>query len=67
MTTDEIYASTRQVAEGAKSCSSLRALAEQSGCDAPVARYVDDVVAGRMTAGQMMDAILARDTKSEIG
>ncbi|WP_148614456.1 NAD(P)H-dependent glycerol-3-phosphate dehydrogenase [Nocardioides rubriscoriae] len=67
MTTDEIYASTRQVAEGAKSCASLRALAERSGCDAPVATYVDDVVAGRMTAPEMMDAILARDTKSEIG
>ncbi|GAB3266949.1 NAD(P)H-dependent glycerol-3-phosphate dehydrogenase [Nocardioides dilutus] len=65
MTTEEIYASTRQVAEGAKSCSSLRALAEQSGVDAPVAQYVDDVVAGRMTAGQMMDDILARETKSE--
>ena len=34
MTTEEIYASTSQVAEGAKSCSSLRALAEQVGCDA---------------------------------
>ncbi|MDO9455508.1 NAD(P)H-dependent glycerol-3-phosphate dehydrogenase [Nocardioides sp.] len=67
MTSEEIYASTRQVAEGAKSCASLRALAEQSGCDAPVATYVDDVVAGRMTAPEMMDAILARDTKSEIG
>ncbi|MCW2815757.1 MAG: hypothetical protein JWN84_3212 [Nocardioides sp.] len=67
LTADEIYAATRQVAEGAKSCASLRALAEQSGCDAPVAAYVDDVVAGRMTAPQMMDAILARDTKSEIG
>uniref|UniRef100_UPI003564DD31 NAD(P)H-dependent glycerol-3-phosphate dehydrogenase n=1 Tax=Nocardioides sp. TaxID=35761 RepID=UPI003564DD31 len=65
MTTEEIYASTRQVAEGAKSCSSLRALAEQSGVDAPVAQYVDDVVAGRMTASQMMDDILARDTKAE--
>lgn len=65
MTTDEIYASTRQVAEGAKSCSSLRALAEQSGVDAPIATYVDDVVAGRMTATGMMDAILARDTKAE--
>jgi glycerol-3-phosphate dehydrogenase (NAD(P)+) len=65
MTTEEIYASTRQVAEGAKSCSSLRALAEQSGVDAPVAQYVDDVVAGRMTANQMMDDILARDTKAE--
>ncbi|MFB9314113.1 NAD(P)H-dependent glycerol-3-phosphate dehydrogenase [Nocardioides plantarum] len=67
LTAEEIYASTRQVAEGAKSCASLRALAEQSGCDAPVATYVDDVVAGRMTAPQMMDAILARGTKSEIG
>ena len=67
LTSDEIYASTRQVAEGAKSCASLRALAEQSGCDAPVATYVDDVVAGRMTATEMMDAILARGTKSEIG
>jgi glycerol-3-phosphate dehydrogenase (NAD(P)+) len=65
MTTEEIYASTRQVAEGAKSCSSLRALAEKSGVDAPVAQYVDDVVAGRMTANQMMDDILARETKSE--
>jgi glycerol-3-phosphate dehydrogenase (NAD(P)+) len=65
LTSDEIYASTRQVAEGAKSCASLRALAERSGCDAPVAQYVDDVVAGRMTAQEMMDAILARETKAE--
>ncbi len=67
LTADEIYASTRQVAEGAKSCASLRELAEQSGCDAPLATYVDDVVAGRMTATDMMDAALARDTKSEMG
>ncbi|QDH11044.1 NAD(P)-dependent glycerol-3-phosphate dehydrogenase [Nocardioides dongxiaopingii] len=67
MTSEEIYASTRQVAEGAKSCASLRALAERSDCDAPVATYVDDVVAGRMTAPEMMDAILARGIKSEAG
>ena len=61
MTTDEIFASTRQVAEGAKSCSSLRALAERTGVDAPIAEYVDDVVAGRMTAAEMMDQLhLAR-------
>jgi glycerol-3-phosphate dehydrogenase (NAD(P)+) len=65
LTTEEIYASTRQVAEGAKSCASLRALAAKHEVDAPVAQYVDDVVAGRMTAGQMMDDILARDTKAE--
>ena len=66
MTTEEIVASTRQVAEGAKSCASLRALAEQIGVDAPVAQYVDDVVAGRLTAQNMMDSILARDTKAEM-
>jgi glycerol-3-phosphate dehydrogenase (NAD(P)+) len=65
MTSEEIYASTRQVAEGAKSCASLRALAERTGVDAPVAQYVDDVVAGRMTANDMMDSILARETKAE--
>jgi glycerol-3-phosphate dehydrogenase (NAD(P)+) len=66
LSTDEIVASTRQVAEGAKSCASLRALAERTGVDAPIAQFVDDVVAGRMTAQEMMDAILARDTKAEM-
>lgn len=65
MTAEEIFASTHQVAEGAKSCASLRALAERHGVDAPVARYVDDVVAGRLTPQGMMDAVLARDTKAE--
>jgi glycerol-3-phosphate dehydrogenase (NAD(P)+) len=65
MTTDEVVASTRQVAEGAKSCSSLLALATQSGVDAPIAHHVDAVVAGTMTAKDMMDAFIARDTKAE--
>jgi glycerol-3-phosphate dehydrogenase (NAD(P)+) len=65
MTTEEIYATTRQVAEGAKSCSSLLALARQTGVDAPIAEHVDAVVAGRMTAQEMMDAFIARDTKAE--
>ena len=53
-TTEEIYASTRQVAEGAKSCSSLLALARETGVDAPIAEHVEAVVAGKMTAGDMM-------------
>jgi glycerol-3-phosphate dehydrogenase (NAD(P)+) len=65
LTTDEIYASTRQVAEGAKSCSSLLALAERTGVDAPIAEHVDAVVGGRMTAPEMMAAFIARDTKAE--
>ncbi|HET8959290.1 NAD(P)H-dependent glycerol-3-phosphate dehydrogenase [Nocardioides sp.] len=65
MTTEEIYASTRQVAEGAKSCSSLLALARRTGIDAPIAEHVDSVVAGKLTAREMMDAFIARDTKAE--
>ena len=65
MTTEEIVASTRQVAEGAKSCSSLLALAEKVGVDAPIAEHVEAVVAGRMTAPEMMEAFIARDTKAE--
>ena len=65
MTTDEIYASTRQVAEGAKSCSSLLALARRTGIDAPIAEHVDSVVAGKITAREMMDAFIRRETKAE--
>jgi len=65
MTTEEIYATTRQVAEGAKSCSSLLQLAHDSGVDAPIAEHVDAVVRGQMSARDMMDAFIARDTKAE--
>ena len=43
MTTEEIVASTRQVAEGVKSCSSLLALAEQVGVNAKTIRYYEGV------------------------
>ena len=65
MTAAEIYATTRQVAEGAKSCTSLLALAERTGIDAPIAHHVTAVVDGRMTAQEMMDSFIARDTKAE--
>ena len=65
MTTEEIIASTRQVAEGAKSCSSILELAQDSGVDAPVAEHVDAVVRGEIGAKDMMNAFIARDTKHE--
>ena len=65
MTVEEITGGTHQVAEGVKSCQSLRELAAKHGVDAPLAQYVDEVVAGRMTAGEMMDAALGRPTKAE--
>jgi glycerol-3-phosphate dehydrogenase (NAD(P)+) len=65
MTTEEVVASTRQVAEGAKSCSSLTALAEKVGVDAPIAQHVEAVVQGRMTAPDMMESFIRRETKAE--
>jgi len=65
MTTSEIIASTRQVAEGAKSCSSLHALARATGVDAPVAEHVEKVVKGELTAIDMVRAFIERDTKAE--
>jgi glycerol-3-phosphate dehydrogenase (NAD(P)+) len=65
MSTEEIYATTKQFAEGAKSCSSLLALARNTGVDAPIAEHVDAVVRGEISARDMMDAFISRDTKAE--
>ena len=65
LSTEEIYASTRQVAEGAKSCSSLLELAHRTGVDAPIAEHVDLVVQGRMSAEDLVHSFTSRDTKAE--
>ena len=38
---------------------------QRTGVDAPIAHHVDALVDGRMTAEEMMDAFIARDTKAE--
>ena len=65
MTTEEITASTRQVAEGVKSCSSLQDLADRSGVYAPIVGHVHAVVEGKMTAGDMLTSLISRGTKHE--
>jgi glycerol-3-phosphate dehydrogenase (NAD(P)+) len=65
MTTEEITASTRQVAEGVKSCSSLLALAEQADVYAPIVEAVHDVVENKMTAADMLTALISKETKHE--
>ncbi|UDY25403.1 NAD(P)-dependent glycerol-3-phosphate dehydrogenase [Nocardioides sp. Kera G14] len=65
MSVEDVVAQTRQVAEGAKSCASLRALAAKAGIDHPLVAAVDDVIAGRVTPAALMDAMLERPTKSE--
>jgi len=66
LTVPEILASTNQVAEGAKSCKSLLALARRHGIDAPIAEAVDAVVDGRMTAPELMESFVMRETKAEL-
>ena len=66
MTTAEITASTRQVAEGVKSCSSLLDLAKRADVYAPIVEHVHAVVVeGEMTAGDMLKSLVNRDTKHE--
>ncbi|MDX6325577.1 MAG: glycerol-3-phosphate dehydrogenase [Nocardioidaceae bacterium] len=65
LTTAEITASTRQVAEGVKSCGSLLALAQRNGIYAPVVGAVHSVVIGEMTTEEMMESFLSRETKHE--
>ena len=65
MTAAEITASTRQVAEGVKSCGSLLALAERNGIYAPVVEAVNAVVEGQLTTEDMMASFLSRETKHE--
>ena len=65
MTTEEVTASTRQVAEGVKSCSSLLELARINGIYAPLVQSVHDVVVGDMSAADMMQSLISRETKHE--
>ncbi|RNL65162.1 NAD(P)-dependent glycerol-3-phosphate dehydrogenase [Nocardioides marmoriginsengisoli] len=65
LSVEEIYATTSQVAEGAKSCASILDLARRNGVDAPIAEHVDAVVRGEIGTREMMDAFIARETKAE--
>ena len=65
LTTEEIAASSRQVAEGVKSCSSLLQLAERADVYAPIVEHVHRVVEGEMTAADMLSSLISRDTKHE--
>jgi glycerol-3-phosphate dehydrogenase (NAD(P)+) len=65
MSTEEITASTRQVAEGVKSCGSLLALAERNGIYAPLVGAVHGVIVGDLSTREMMQSFVSRETKHE--
>src|SRR4051794_27870337 len=65
MTVEEISASTRQVAEGVKSCESLLELARYNDIYAPLVQAVHGVLQGKVTTAQMMESFVTRETKHE--
>ncbi len=64
-TVAEIAASTRQVAEGVKSCESILEMANEADVPMPIVAAVVSVVRGESTPLDMMDGLLSRDVKAE--
>ncbi len=65
MSVAEVLASTRQVAEGVRSCEPILALAERAAVDMPIVEYVVRAVRGEMTAEEMLRSIVTRAAKPE--
>ena len=61
----EIAASTRQVAEGVKSCASILDLARRAGVEMPIVEAVKTVIDGTQTPPQMIASLMARSAKPE--
>jgi glycerol-3-phosphate dehydrogenase (NAD(P)+) len=64
-TVAEISASTRQVAEGVKSCASTEDLAARHGVEMPIVAAVADVIAGRIRPPEMISSLMSRSAKPE--
>ena len=64
-TVAEITASTRQVAEGVKSCASITELAAKHQVEMPIVESVAAVVAGELTPAEMITTLMSRSAKPE--
>jgi glycerol-3-phosphate dehydrogenase (NAD(P)+) len=64
-TVPEITASTRQVAEGVKSCASITELAAKHQVEMPIVENVAAVIAGELTPAEMITALMSRSAKPE--
>jgi glycerol-3-phosphate dehydrogenase (NAD(P)+) len=64
-TVAEIAASTRQVAEGVKSCGSIQELGARHGVELPIVAAVAEVIAGRLTPADMIDTLMSRAARPE--
>ena len=64
-TVAEISASTRQVAEGVKSCASITELAAKHQIEMPIVENVAAVIAGELTPAEMITTLMSRSAKPE--
>lgn len=65
MSVEEIAASTRQVAEGVKSCESIRDLAQRNGVEMPIVEAVAALIRGETSPQEMLQALISRSAKAE--
>ncbi len=65
MSVDEVVASTRQVAEGVRSCESLRELAARHRVEMPIVEHVSALVRGETTPEEMVRSLISRAAKAE--
>ncbi|NEE03624.1 NAD(P)H-dependent glycerol-3-phosphate dehydrogenase [Phytoactinopolyspora halotolerans] len=65
MSVDEVVSSSRQVAEGVKSCESILELAGRAGVDMPIVEHVVGVVRGELAPREMLRSLLSRTAKPE--
>jgi glycerol-3-phosphate dehydrogenase (NAD(P)+) len=67
MTVEEVAGSTRQVAEGVKSCQSIMDLAHAHGVEMPIVEHVAALVRNEMTPREMLTSLVSRAAKPERG
>jgi glycerol-3-phosphate dehydrogenase (NAD(P)+) len=65
MSVDEVVSSTRQVAEGVRSCEPLRDLARRLGVEMPIVEHVSALVRGETTPSEMVRSLISRAAKAE--
>jgi glycerol-3-phosphate dehydrogenase (NAD(P)+) len=65
LSVEEIAASTRQVAEGVKSCESIRDLAGRHNVEMPIVEHVAALIRGEIAPLDMMRSVMSRAAKPE--
>ena len=65
MTVEEVQESTRQTAEGVKSCRSVLDLARAHGVDVPITEAVVRVCHEGESPGRLVGEIMSREAKPE--